>query len=58
VKSDGAWWWSARPAASRAAAYTGNSSLKGPVKVKGRIEMEQLRKGRGLTRACKALLHN
>ena len=38
------------------AAYTGGAGLKGSIKVRGRIEMEQKAKGKGLTRACKALL--
>jgi hypothetical protein len=39
------------------AAYTGRAAgLTGPLKVAGHIEMEQKANGRGLTRACKALL--
>jgi hypothetical protein len=38
------------------AAYTGDAGLTGPLKVSGRIEMERRAKGKGLTRACKALL--
>ena len=38
------------------AAYTGNAGLRGPLKVRGHIEMEQKAKGKGLNRACRALL--
>lgn len=38
------------------AAYTGEAGRRGPLKVAGRIEMEQKAKGRGLTPPCKALL--
>jgi hypothetical protein len=38
------------------AAYSGVAALRRPLKVRGRIEMERRAKGKGLTRACKALL--
>jgi YD repeat-containing protein len=38
------------------ATYTGGAGLTGPLKVKGHIEMEQKAKGKGLNRACRALL--
>jgi hypothetical protein len=38
------------------AAYSGVAALGRPVKVRGRIEMERRAKGKGLTRACRALL--
>jgi YD repeat-containing protein len=38
------------------ATYTGDAGPKGPLNVRGRIEMERRAKGKGLTRACKALL--
>jgi hypothetical protein len=38
------------------AAYTGTAGLRGPLKVRGHIEMERKARGHGLTAACKALL--
>lgn len=38
------------------AAYGGAARLNGPLRVRGRIEMERRAKGKGLTRDCKRLL--